>query len=34
MGDASVQFLTDSIDMWTYNVLGSKATDEVATSAF
>jgi hypothetical protein len=34
MGDASVQFLTDSIDMWTYNVLGSKATDEVANSTF
>jgi prepilin-type N-terminal cleavage/methylation domain-containing protein len=34
MGDASVQFLTDSIDMWTYNVLGSKASDEVATSGY
>ena len=33
-GDGSVQFLTDSIDPWTYNVLGSKATSEVATSAF
>jgi prepilin-type N-terminal cleavage/methylation domain-containing protein len=33
-GDASVQFLTDSIDMWTYNVLGSKASGEVITSTF
>jgi prepilin-type N-terminal cleavage/methylation domain-containing protein len=34
MGDASVQFLPESIDMWAYNVLGSKATDEIADYGF
>jgi len=33
-GDASVQFLQDSIDMWAYNVLGSKASQEVANFDF
>ena len=31
MGDGSVQFLQDSIDMWAYNVLGAKASNEVAS---
>jgi prepilin-type N-terminal cleavage/methylation domain-containing protein len=33
-GDASVQFLPDSIDPWVYNVMGAKASGEVASLTF
>jgi prepilin-type N-terminal cleavage/methylation domain-containing protein len=34
MGDASVQFLPDAIDMYVYNALGGKADGEAATLSF
>jgi prepilin-type N-terminal cleavage/methylation domain-containing protein len=34
MGDASVQFLPNDIDMWVFNVLGAKASGEVGSYSF